>query len=343
MQIEIINTSNLKEFSFFNESKFPLFFSQANHGFENLNGFETGMIKSSDHIFIPFRIYKKYFFRFLQFMYTPCREGERVSAAEEKFFLDATVAHLKERKFCQRIIMPFVYDVFASYPDGSTHCHFGQIYLDIEHKNIDDLFTKFDAKYRTQIRQVLSNAERIESRTGIQELENVYKIYKGVHEAQGLYHDSLQHFLNMHQTHQEKNMLVLNVYCDGSHEGGTIVTFNQNEAYYLNSGVARKTIIRGSNRYLQYEALKFLIEKGVKRYVFGGCRLSDTQGTKLDEIQEFKLRFGSTIKRGYIWKMDIDSFYCKMFDSLIAIQCKLRGAKIPIDTIDYEKDRPLVR
>jgi hypothetical protein len=64
---------------------------------------------------------------------------------------------------------------------------------------------------------------------------------------------------------------------------------------------------------------------------------------KLDEIQEFKLRFGSTIKRGFIWKMDIDSFYCKMFDSLIAIQCKLRGAKFPIDTIDYEKDRPLVR
>jgi hypothetical protein len=86
-----------------------------------------------------------------------------------------------------------------------------------------------------------------------------------------------------------------------------------------------------------------LIDHGVKRYVFGGCRLSDTQGTKLDEIQEFKLRFGSSIKKGYIWKMDLDSFYCKMFDLLIAFQCKLRGAKVPVDTIDYEKDREVIR
>jgi hypothetical protein len=343
MQIDIIHTTQLKEFNFFDESKFPLFFSQSNHAFENLNGFETGIIKSSNNIFIPYRIYKKYFFRFLQFMYSPCKANETISAAEEKEFLNAVVTHLKEKKFCQRIIMPFVYNVFNAYPDGSTFCNFGQIYLDIEGKNIEELFSKFDAKYRTQIRQVLSNAERVESRTGIAELENVYKIYKAVHEAQGLYHDSLQHFLNMHSTHQDKNMFILNVYCDNSHEGGTIVTFNTNEAYYLNSGVARKTIIRGSNRYLQYEVLKFLIDHGVKRYVFGGCRLSDTQGTKLDEIQEFKLRFGSSIKKGYIWKMDLDSFYCKMFDLLIAFQCKLRGAKVPVDTIDYEKDREVIR
>ena len=343
MKIDIINTSGLARFDFFDESKFTLFFSQANHAFENLNGFETGIIKSSTNIFIPYRIYKKYIFRFLQFMYTPCRDGEKISEQEEKEFLNAVVAKLKEVKICQRITMPFVYDVFSAVPDHSTYCPFGQIYLDLEGKNMDELFSKFDAKYRTQIRQVISNGERVESRTGLHELENVYHIYKAVHEAQGLYHDTLQHFKNMHHTHTDAHMYILNVYCDNSHEGGTIVTFNQNEGYYLNSGVARKTIIRGSNRYLQYDVLQFLLRKGVKRYVFGGCRLSDTKGTKLDEIQEFKLRFGSSIKRGFIWKMDIDPFYCKMFDALIALQCKLRGAKVPVDTIDYEKDREVIR
>ena len=80
-----------------------------------------------------------------------------------------------------------------------------------------------------------------------------------------------------------------------------------------------------------------LKKRGVKKYDFVGARLSDVSGTKLAGIQKFKKRFGGELKRGYLWKKDINLMKCKLFDLALKVKLKLKGVSMPKDIIDQEK------
>jgi hypothetical protein len=40
--------------------------------------------------------------------------------------------------------------------------------------------------------------------------------------------------------------------------------------------------------------------------------------------------------------MDINSFYCKLYDQLMALQLRIKGQKLGVDVIDYEKNRTVI-
>jgi hypothetical protein len=66
MTIEIIDAKEQNIFVHLKADENPIFFSQAYHQFEQASGYQTGFFKSNNNSYMPFRVYKKLFFRFIQ-------------------------------------------------------------------------------------------------------------------------------------------------------------------------------------------------------------------------------------------------------------------------------------
>lgn len=342
MTIEIIDAKEQNIFVHLKVDENPVFFTQAYHQFEQSCGFQTGFFKSADNTFMPFRVYKKLIFRFIQIMYPPIKNGERLNKQDEQNFLNEVVALLKSQKNYHRIIQPFVWDIFYAYPNGASFCPFGQLYSDLENKTEQEIFENFSPKYRNAIRKVLTNPDLVSLKSHEDQLVPFYQVYQEVHAKQHVYFDQLSHFQKMHQALGQNHFLLTNLYYDNTLEGGAVISYTKNEAYYLYGGAKNPTKQNGSIKLLQLEIIKYLKNAGVKKYIWGGCRLSDVTGTKQQGMQEFKLRFGAQIKKGFLWKIDINPLYCKLYDGLISLQLKLKGQKSSTDVIDYEKNRTVI-
>jgi hypothetical protein len=342
MNIEIIHAKEQNIFLHLKTDDYPVFFTEAYHRFEQKNGYETGFLAADNNIWMPFRVYKKFIFRFIQIMYPPLSAGQRLSAEEEKKFLNACVAYLKKQKHYHRIIQPFVWDVFYAFPDTAKACPFGQLYSSLNDKTEEEIFNLFSPKYRNAIRKVLINPDLVVCKTQEYELAAFYEVYKEVHEKQQVYFDSFTHFNNMQQLLGQKHFMLMNLYYNNTLEGGAVITYTKKEANYLYGGAKNPTIQNGSIKLLQFEIIKKLKALGVQKYVWGGCRLTDVAGTKQQGMQEFKLRFGCQIKKGFLWKIDLQQNYCKLYDVMIAAQHRIKGKKYKGDVIDYEKNREVI-
>lgn len=342
MIVEIIDPNTFSGFNHLNPNDYPIFFTPNYHRFEQNSGFKTGFIHHDNKIFMPFRIYHKWVFNFMQIMYPPMCKGERLGHEEERVFLNKAVEVLKSEKKYHRIIQPYVWDVFYAYPDNAVSCPFGQLYSELDNKTMEEIFNEFSPKYRNAIRKVSSFQNAVSVRHNTQELQAFYEVYKDVHARQNVYYDTIQHFERMQQYLGKDNFLLTNLYFNDILEGGAIVSYTSKEANYLYGGAKNPTQQNGSIKLLQYEIIKFLKNKQVKKYIWGGCRLSDVTGTKQQGMQEFKLRFGAKVKKGYLWKLDINSTYCLIYDWMIATQQRLKGQKPVVDVIDYEKNREVI-
>jgi hypothetical protein len=342
MTIEIIDAKEQNIFVHLKADENPIFFTQPYHQFEQSCGYQTGFFKSNNNTFMPFRVYKKLFFRFIQIMYPPINNGHRLSVSDEKNFLNEAVALLKSQKKYHRIIQPFVWDVFYAYPNEATFCPFGQLYSNLENNTEAEIFEHFSPKYRNAIRKVLTLSHLVSLKYDAKELIHFYQVYQEVHAKQQVYFDQLSHFQKMQQFLGEKHFLLTNLYFDARLEGGAVISYTKNEANYLYGGARNPTLQNGSIKLLQFEIIKQLKKVGVKKYIWGGCRLSDVTGSKQQGMQEFKLRFGAQIKKGFLWKMDINPFYCFLYDYLMNLQLKLKGQKPSTDVIDYEKNRTVI-
>jgi hypothetical protein len=342
MTIEIIDAKEQNIFVHLKADENPVFFTLSYHKFEQSCGYQTGFFIGNNNALMPFRVYKKLFFRFIQIMYPPIKDGERLSENEEKSFLNEAIKLLNTTKQFHRIIQPFVWDVFYAFPDGASFCPFGQLYSEIENKTESEIFDDFSSNYRNAIRKVLTNANLVSFKSEVKELASFYEVYQQVHAKQQIYFDQISHFEKMQQSLGKDHFFLNNLYYDNAIEGGAVITFTKKEANYLYGGAKSPTQQNGSIKLLQFEIIKQLKKLGVKKYIWGGCRLSDVKGTKQQGMQEFKLRFGAKIKKGFLWKMDIHPFYCYLYDTLMSIQLKLKGQKSSIDVIDYEKNRTVI-
>jgi lipid II:glycine glycyltransferase (peptidoglycan interpeptide bridge formation enzyme) len=342
MNIEIIDAKERNIFLHLTADAYPVFFTQAYHEFEQSNGYETGFITSDHKVWMPFRIYKKLIFNFIQIMYPPLLAGERLTEAAEKKFLNACIEQLKKEKKYHRIIQPFVWDVFHAVPDSATYCPFGQLYTTLSDKTEEEIFNQFSPKYRNAIRKVLLNPDLVICKTHTTELQAFYDVYREVHEKQQVYFDTYSHFNNMQRALSPKHFILMNLYYNNTLEGGAVITYTKKEANYLYGGAKNPTLQNGSIKLLQFEIIKHLKAAGIQKYVWGGCRLSDVTGTKQQGMQEFKMRFGCQIKKGFLWKIDLNKSYCLLYDTIIALQHRMQGKKFKGDVIDYEKNRSII-
>jgi lipid II:glycine glycyltransferase (peptidoglycan interpeptide bridge formation enzyme) len=127
------------------------------------------------------------------------------------------------------------------------------------------------------------------------------------------------------------NVEIFRAYSDNVLQGCAIIPYSEYAAFYLFGGSIADPVL-GSMNLLHWIALLHFKDKGVKVYDFVGARIKPQAGSKLEGIQRFKERFGSTLSQGFLWKYP----YNRPMYHLYRVLMKIRLKRLHLDIIDQE-------
>jgi len=326
-------TKNTDELKFITED-FPFSFLRGFSGFITDHKKNNYIFLKENDVLIPAEIIKTKFITLLQFHFRPLTvKAEELPANDEKLFLNKCVKFITSQKMAHRIIQPANYALFNAIPEKSKSSPFGTYLVQLKNKSKNDLLAAMQSRYRSAIRQFESFDPIIkEGETEVRAFSDLHKstMLRSTH----FYEDEkdIAAFIK----HLPNNILVRNIYYDGLLQGGLFILYSKYGAYYMQGASADTTHASGAIKFLHYNTMLEVKQKGAKFYDFVGARLSNVSGTKLEGIQNFKKRFGSELTKGFLWKADLNLLKCKSFDALLRSRNLLKGLKNPYDIIDQE-------
>ena len=291
-------------------------------------GWVGGYIGGHLSIVIPYTIKKKIIFKLATFHSAPVVLADLVTENEEKEFLNSCMLLLKKMgvDFCTQ---PPPHAVFRTYPNNAIAVPFGSYFIDLS-RSEEDLWSSIHPKHRN----VILNAKRkgVEIRFGAnQDILSVYEMLVQTMSRSSMPFISLDSFLSMTKSLAE-NVEVVIAYHDDKPIGCAVFPVSKYSAYYQYGGSIDAPVL-GAMNLLHWEAVKHFKLAGVRFYDFVGARIEPKHGSKLEGIQRFKSRFGSTMRTGYLWKIPLSKKYY-----IYNFLRRLKGGAIS-DIIDQEQLR----
>ena len=290
-----------------------------------------------DNALAPVALKKNKFLNTLQFLFKPLsNKATALTPEEEKIFLEKAIAYAQGQHIAHRIVQPANFALFSAVPDSSVSAPYGSYEISLKDKTDEALLAGMQARYRTAVRSAQKLSPEI--RTGKEELRAFWELHKATMERTRMYYEPYEELLELFDT-SDNTILVANCYIDHVLQGGLCIAWSDYGAYYLHGASGTTPLSDGAIKYLHYWCMCQLKQQGAERYDFVGARLSDVSGTKLEGIQNFKKRFGSELREGFLWKKDISPFVCQAYDSLLFLKLSLKGTKVPQDIIDQERNK----
>ena len=188
----------------------------------------------------------------------------------------------------------------------------------------DDIFNKMNTTYRKQIRK----AEKlgVTTHSGSETFTDFYNLYADTHSRQGLQHLTASDIKKLMEK-MPLNILVGISKKDNTPEHSNLSVYDNTQAYSFWGGSAASPVVPGSNKILMWESIKTLKDLGVKKYILGGYRNPDINDDKHNGIQEFKLRFGAEVEKGYHFIKIINPVKYYLFSFALKIKSMLTGKK----------------
>lgn len=322
------------ELSFIDET-FPFSFQKSYSAYIEHSG-SAFFILSNSKACAPVTIKKNKFLISLQFYFKPLgKDAKELIGGDESDFLNQALSFIREQKLAHRIIQPTNFSLFSAVPEGCTFAPYGSYVLDLERVSNDTLLDRMQARYRTAIRATQKLTPEI--KTGSSELSSFWQLHQTTMNRTNMYVEPYEAIKSLSEI-CGNHILIANCYINNELQGGICITYSDYGAYYLHGASAETLLSDGAIKYLHYWCMSHLKAQGVARYDFVGARLSDVSGTKLEGIQNFKRRFGTELKQGYLWKKDISPFVCMAYDSLLLLKLALKQKKMPQDIIDQERN-----
>ena len=293
--------------------------------------------KSSDYgwfidtnFIIPFTIEKKLIFKRLIFTHETIYLDKMLTVKDEKIFLNQLTNYCKIHAVCDFIYKAQANAVFNTYPESSDYIEWGT-YESKLNMSLEETFSKFRSKDRNIIRKA------IKSNVTCRVTKNREEVYENIKETfirqNSLFFPSLD-YLEKLQKNLDKNIAFFIVEQEDKIQGSAIVVYDEERAFYLYGGSISRPI-NGSINLLQYKILEFCYENKIQYYDLMGARLCVEQGSKFEAIQKFKSRFGTTLKKGYAFRVIINPIKFKLFTFMVQSYFKLKGSQYidPIDSI----------
>lgn len=289
-----------------------------------------------DNFVLPFFIDRHLIFKRLIFTTSLINLKDGLSIDMETDFLNSVSAICKEKKICDVIYKPQSNVFFNTYPDNSDYIPWGTYETDIT-KSYESLLMSFDGKHRNVIRKAIKDGVITYATM------DVDLVYTNIRET--LERQNSIHYPSLDYLKKLKKLLPHNIlfYCasyKNNLQGTAIIIFDNKTAYYMYGGSIQCPHI-GSINLLQYNVMIELSKLGVERYDFVGARIPVVPGSKYEGIQRFKSRFGSTLKRGFVFRVVVNPNKYKLFIFLVKLFSRIRGSvfKEPIDEIKEDMRR----
>lgn len=219
--------------------------------------------------------------------------------------------------------------MFMDVPKNSLFIPFGNYVLDLS-KSQDDLWPGIHSKHRNVIRRAEKSGVIVKS-GGTELLDDYIYADNMTMRRSNLPLVSKEYYLQYIDKYRGY-VNVFGAYMDGEIQSGAIILYNSSIGYYI-YGATIDDAVLGSSNLLQWEIIKFLREKGVKRYSFVGARINEDQNSKYHGIQRFKERFGGTLIQGYMFKYIFHKNKYRLYSSLKKIR---NHGQDELDIIDQE-------
>ncbi len=286
-----------------------------------------------ENFILPFFLDKRLVFTRMVFTNEPIAKKDNLTIENEKKILNEMVEFVRKQKICDFIYKAQSNVVFNTCPEGAECVEWGTYLKDIQ-MNDEELLMSFHSKHRNVIRKALKEGVEIKV------TDNVDVIYENIKETlkrQNSIHYPSKDYLKKLAALKE-NALFLTAEYKRKIQGSAVIIYDKNRAYYMYGGSIQRPLT-GSVNLLQYEAMKILRDKGVKKYDFVGARINPPKNSKYEGIQRFKQRFGAELKEGYAFRYVYKPFKFKMFNLISKLYLKSKGYDYidPIDSIKGSK------
>lgn len=305
---------------------FPIFFKPGYIKYQQKIGNSYFLIQDEDTgAIMPLKVRKRVIFKIGQYMFRPLRNGKNMSAEEEGQFLEKFILFCDSEKLADFVLpQTHHFSNFGALPPKCKYKKMSVIVIDLE-RNEDELFDSFSSSYRTQIRKAIKGGVKIcfdNTR-----FEEFYKMYKNVHHKQGIYYDSKADLeLMLDCIGQQNYFLAFASIDDAAPSCAILVLYSGKHAIYYHGGTVDDIEFQGMNKLLQYEAMKKLKLLGAEKYYLGGFRLGNIAGTKYEGLQNFKMKFGSTLEDGYHFLTNA-GFKYHLYRMAMSVYLLLKGVK----------------
>ena len=334
--MQFISNIHHKAFHYCSENNFPVFFMPAYFDLLKSSNHQLILAYSEEtNAYMPIKIWKSLFLTIATCLYQPLNNDGPLSAEEEKNFLEKFIESAKKEKLAHRISAPNNTAVFLSSPTESVFAPFGTYKLNLYPNSYENIVAKFQARYRTAVRQAEASELTIEY--GKKCLNDFYELHKITMKRSEMYVAPLSYFQNYFDKMPD-NILLSVAYSGTEPIGALFLTYTPHSAQYLYGCSSDNIKASGAIKWLHADAMKNLLGKKVKEYDFVGARLTELSA-KLKGIQEFKSRFGTTLNKGIIWKKNLDEAKCTVYDALLKAKLLISKNKLPKDIIDQELEK----
>jgi hypothetical protein len=289
-----------------------------------LGGFsESGQLRC----ILPFTIVHKFIFRMVRFRVETIPMVGDFDAAEEKSFLNGTIAYFRSTGV-DMIIPATTNTIFRAYPDGAAAAPYGTYRINLSQPE-ETLFNNIDRNGRRNIKSARESGvavrEAVES-----ELGKGYRLIRETFQRSGIRfmsYDSFRLYLS------GLGEYALTLVADYQHELQSFVVFAFSNycayAIYAGNSVDQQ---RGANKLIYWEAIRRFRNQGIRWYDFVGARINPEKGTKQEALALFKERFGATLKKGYMWKYSFNSLKYRLYN--LAVRLRSGG-----DIVDAERHK----
>lgn len=302
-------------------AQLPLFFKPGWFRYQENNLVRCFLYQDDGGVLIPFRVYTRSIFRTGQFLYKPWHPDGPLSGEQEKLAIERFSQFVKKNRICDFLRAPIHVCLFKDVPAGAQAQKMGIISVDLARPE-EAVFADFSKTYRTQIRQCEKAGFRIS--TDSMHLLTFFENYKIHHQRQHKTFESLSAIQRLLNLMPENAVLFSVINPQGIWEGGVMLIYDSFRGYYLLGAKHENSELhQGSQKYLHYSIMKFLMQKNVKRYNLGGYHFSETTDPKFDSIQNFKLKFGAETEVGLLFDIPIH-FKHTLYQWLIRVKSLIK-------------------
>ncbi len=267
--------------------------------------------------FIPVRFFSTKLFKLAQILHAPIRENKELNAKEQMEFFDELIVYFNQQNLSERLIQPHPYGILGAVPEHARSCEFGTYVIDLNGQSLEDIFNKFHPKYQKAIHHTEKNGGEI--RFGEAVMADFYKCYETTMDRIGMLKEPIDYFRSMYKYMSPENVTVGVVYDQNEPIGGIFMLHSNFAALCTHAGSRGESKLYGAMKYLHFEMMKRLKEKGIQKYDFVGVRIGNNDPA-LEGIFRFKKGFGGDLKTGYLWKIDIHPLRARMYDFLVKIK-----------------------
>ena len=280
---------------------------------------------------LPYTIVHKSIFRMVRFRVETIPMAAGFDAAEERDFLSGTLDHF--RSVGADMIIPATSNaIFRAYPEGADAAPYGSYVIDLGLSE-EILWKNVDRITRQNIRSA-GKAGVVIRDAAPEEIPAAYALIKATFKRSRLPFMEMRSFRD-YLSGLGDNGRILAADLAGRVQSYCVFAHSEYCAYAVYAGNVLGQA-SGSNKLLYWEAMRLFKGLGARAFDFFGARVDPAKGSKQEALGLFKKRFGSTLKRGYIWKYPLHHLKYRLY----GLAARLRSGGDIVDAEKHKLDRP---